>query len=1354
MADEEDRRQAAEELEAREEGGGEPQQLEARNEDKGDTDTVTVDSVVDAFFASEGEPNDSKAGKGQSDAEWSSEEEDREGKAQAPDTDKPAEAVSAQTGGDGNGTVPDAAQSAEELQKAEAEAESNPQQREDGEEVSFDVEGTPSPEQKREKDDFNADNSFEEEGTGGKGDQIKPERSSTTAVPPPAQTSTLSPGNTDGKSRNAEEEEERSEEKVQEEEMNSTGNNNNQTEEPLLATGSDPSQEAEDLKTAGEESPHEGQQGVQDLNTVEDSAQQGVQAVAQDIVQQVLDRAMTAETDAAKEDAETGQETDPNFTELDKVDIHSGSWGSEDLGSEKDAADLDREQDIADKPPSDSEQIPEVVEDVKEEEVEEDGYGSEGERELQGESQELYQYADEHTPPPSPRSQVSDGVPDSTDQPPAPAHINASASSSHHQPPPQDLSEPMRSSTSIPKQPSSRDHPERPREAEESHDGSYLWLQRQVQWRAGSSEMPDVKSLRESTRVDHHVTSPGSGYTGWREERRSGDGRLNVSGEERVGTSVSDLSGSLTSPGAIPNFNTLRDQQVSWLSMYRMLEEQHKSELQTQYTEHQQMINDMQHHLEGKLLSQQETMRQKLDSHREALKDASYSSYSRHQNSNNSGRYNNKHSSQGDNSALPSFSSSSSPLQHREIDTNASVHQYPGRSTQRVSRDTARSSPEMAREKRLRGGVYSSPMPTAKLRASSRERSSYEGDSEDRFAGSLRLERGGRLEEDYSSDGRQLPTQQLSPRSHQNLRDKHSKHLSDLRSYYEAEIQDLRQKLGAEGLRLSSSTSAVGVGRDRTREGLLQEENQMLRLQLRDLQDTLHDSQIYSRDLEQKLQGLEIRATDYASRYEESQVTVLQLKNRLEELHSYAKDRESVLEQVQASERRQTLTLQDLYKAKEEQEETARRNTSTIKKLLDKYEMLEKDYSSLKETCADFEQRLFDTRSEAVQLNKTISQFELENKRLTHDNDNMRHRLAISGSLPMMRQELAESGSHRGGYENLNGYPSASSAYTHLETHSARSGMGRDTTPPRRPPSDEDPASHGKSDSPLLRAERELRRLQQTLEHGEFIPRLQPKKYTGSLCPASGEVTIIDAFSSSARSAGLADTGSKEKRGKKPGNQLTIKQERGGGTQSKQSLGRSPQKVSLNGDSTHGSGVSSPTRFDVGVLNPQAQSSGTSGGASSAAANKARIKAAVAERKEEMKSSGNSVSKSGDGQRVDAMLERIRCGEFVSRPQWEDVYTSLAKPADGDKTTAINMTQEEMLRDRMRSIEQMERRYDDLQIEKRKLESQLNKVPMHGRDRKSRREKELLEEKLDSVDRELGSVRMTLKHYQVLKTAM
>ena len=49
------------------------------------------------------------------------------------------------------------------------------------------------------------------------------------------------------------------------------------------------------------------------------------------------------------------------------------------------------------------------------------------------------------------------------------------------------------------------------------------------------------------------------------------------------------------------------------------------------------------------------------------------------------------------------------------------------------------------------------------------------------------------------------------------------------------------------------------------------------------------------------------------------------------------------------------------------------------------------------------------------------------------------------------------------------------------------------------------------------------------------------------------------------------------------------------------------------------------------------------------------------------------------------------------------------------------------MKDRLRSIAEMESRYDGLQVEKRQLESSINKIPLHGRvDRNNRRQKVFL----------------------------
>ncbi|CAG2233583.1 MPHOSPH9 [Mytilus edulis] len=68
---------------------------------------------------------------------------------------------------------------------------------------------------------------------------------------------------------------------------------------------------------------------------------------------------------------------------------------------------------------------------------------------------------------------------------------------------------------------------------------------------------------------------------------------------------------------------------------------------------------------------------------------------------------------------------------------------------------------------------------------------------------------------------------------------------------------------------------------------------------------------------------------------------------------------------------------------------------------------------------------------------------------------------------------------------------------------------------------------------------------------------------------------------------------------------------------------------------------------------------------------------------------------------VEDTLNRIRSGKYVTRPEWEDLYTSMAKPSDNQPVQ--QMPREEKIRDRLSNITDLEHRYDDLSAEKRTL---------------------------------------------------
>ncbi|XP_073442184.1 M-phase phosphoprotein 9 isoform X3 [Dendrobates tinctorius] len=75
--------------------------------------------------------------------------------------------------------------------------------------------------------------------------------------------------------------------------------------------------------------------------------------------------------------------------------------------------------------------------------------------------------------------------------------------------------------------------------------------------------------------------------------------------------------------------------------------------------------------------------------------------------------------------------------------------------------------------------------------------------------------------------------------------------------------------------------------------------------------------------------------------------------------------------------------------------------------------------------------------------------------------------------------------------------------------------------------------------------------------------------------------------------------------------------------------------------------------------------------------------------------------------------------------------------------------------ERMKTISDTERLFDELTEEKKQIEAALSRMPGSGRrlSLKMRATKESLEDRLEKVNRELGSIRMTLKKYHVLPSS-
>ncbi|CAL1531958.1 unnamed protein product [Lymnaea stagnalis] len=865
----------------------------------------------------------------------------------------------------------------------------------------------------------------------------------------------------------------------------------------------------------------------------------------------------------------------------------------------------------------------------------------------------------------------------------------------------------------------------------------------------------------------------GSSYTDSRGNRSRGDSSYyrsaNTSSGDtsRLSTRYTHIERGIPRQDAhesvtVPKFKTLHDQQVSWLDMFKMIEEQHKCDLQSQYQEHQKILQEMQRNMERELTKQQETLKKRLSSHREILEELSPRRHGEKvvsdlENINQSRRYDDEDSlnqeDHQDHHAGEHVNGSSSKTTLMGVPVSLRnpppLTRYLQSYHERMSSDElpvkrslekellspskpADTSLNLSRlsvggDKQLRGGVYSSPMPIAKVKHKKSPRASKSYDDTHR---SSPCEDVTRNSVHWAFDARTRPADEpaphprpvsseqslgdsddvLSPRTRIGLREKHAKHLADLKAYYEEELREMRQMLMARQERGGGDGGLSGISAG---EKILANENHELRQKCQEYQDVLHDAKVEIRELQQKIQGLEIRATDYAERYDTSQAQVLSLKSRLEEVTEFAREKESMAAEAELKLKKTAESLQMAYKKEKELTESLHSAKTTIQRLVDKYETLEKDYGLLKESLSATEQKLYSSRSEVMDANNHLSKAQLEIKHLRHDNEILKHDLAMARSSQTMKTSYEEAYSPTGhpnyGSPNKSRTRSADRSYpnpTRGRIESARSNSSS-------PVSDTDSGDHLRS--PILRAEKELRNLQKSFSSQEFTPKLQRKFYGSEAVMGRGGLS-----SSTNAINNFAGHPSPDKP-----------------TRQHQSQVRHSGIVRPNDDGIPPSSRT-PTRSSIKDVNPGSE----------------RYKDRP--RRDQKGRTNNipaKISGSENGVSGEQAIDRVRSGDIVSRPAWEDVYTSMTPGRSengGGKMAALNSARDMMIRERLMNIDNLERKYDDLNREKRQYESALSKLPAQGH----RGEKEKLEAELDRVDRELGSVRMSLKRFHVLKSTI
>nr|XP_060468093.1 M-phase phosphoprotein 9 isoform X1 [Panthera onca]XP_060468094.1 M-phase phosphoprotein 9 isoform X1 [Panthera onca]XP_060468095.1 M-phase phosphoprotein 9 isoform X1 [Panthera onca] len=205
----------------------------------------------------------------------------------------------------------------------------------------------------------------------------------------------------------------------------------------------------------------------------------------------------------------------------------------------------------------------------------------------------------------------------------------------------------------------------------------------------------------------------------------------------------------------------------------------------------------------------------------------------------------------------------------------------------------------------------------------------------------------------------------------QNLKEKHARHVADLRAYYESEINSLKQKLEAKEI------SAVEDWK---------KTNQILVDRCGQLDSALNEATSRVRTLENKNNLLEIEVSDFRERFNAASSASKILQERIEEMRTSNKEKDNTI--IRLKSRLQDLeeAFENAYKLSDDKEARLKQENKMFQDLLGEYESLGKEHERVKDTLNTTENKLLDAHTQISDLKRTISKLEAQVKQVEHEN--------------------------------------------------------------------------------------------------------------------------------------------------------------------------------------------------------------------------------------------------------------------------------------------------------------------------------------------------------------------------------
>ncbi|NWV38831.1 MPP9 phase, partial [Grantiella picta] len=217
----------------------------------------------------------------------------------------------------------------------------------------------------------------------------------------------------------------------------------------------------------------------------------------------------------------------------------------------------------------------------------------------------------------------------------------------------------------------------------------------------------------------------------------------------------------------------------------------------------------------------------------------------------------------------------------------------------------------------------------------------------------------------------------IENRIRQNLREKHARHIADLRAYYDSEIQSLKQQLESSH-RTASSEELEKINQNWCNMCVLNRCDQ--------LDAALNEASARIKALENKNNLLEKQVADWRERFCAISNTSKVLQERLEEMRTTHKEKDNTISRLKSRLKELEEAFEKAYKLSDNKNTRLQEENKMFQNLLGEYESLGKEHERVKDTLNTTENKLLDANMEISDLKRTILKLEAQLKQVEHEN--------------------------------------------------------------------------------------------------------------------------------------------------------------------------------------------------------------------------------------------------------------------------------------------------------------------------------------------------------------------------------